>query len=436
MENNANYAVVGALATAVIVALFAFVYWFAAPSANVENKPYDIVFTGTVSGVTRGTEVQFNGIKVGQVVSVALDTADSNRVIARVDVVSTAPVRADTRVQMGFQGLTGSGSIQFSGGTDPAGEPPIGAGGVPTLYAEVSNFQSILDGLASTVNGAATAVTRINTMLDENDARISSTLSNVETFSAALSANSDGIEQFLSSMSEVGAEIGPMAAEIKTLSADLRGLVEAIPPEQVTKAVGDITTFTDSLARNSPQIDQFFSTTTTLADNLTELSKGLSASVAVIDQVAAEIDPAIIGRVMANVDSFSNSLGGSAGQIDNIVANVNTFSDGMVAALKRVDAILARIDSSVSGDAGEGMFAEIGAAATSVKQLADQLNSSTSVLASKLNDFAAGGLSQYSALAVDARATLQRLDRVVRNLENNPQGLIFGGDTVREYNKR
>jgi len=45
-------------------------------------------------------------------------------------------------------------------------------------------------------------------------------------------------------------------------------------------------------------------------------------------------------------------------------------------------------------------------------------------------------LPGYASLAQEARATLQQLDRVVRNLESNPQGLIFGGDTVREYNKR
>ena len=531
MENNANYALVGALATAVLVALFGFVYWFAGPTSNVATKPYDVVFTGTVSGITRGTDVQFNGLKVGQVNSVVLDPTDTNRVLARIEVGAGTPVKADTRVMMGFQGLTGSGSVQLSGGSAAAGEPPVPAGAtVPVLYAETSNFQSILDGLSATANGAATAVNRLNSLLDTNDTKLNATIANIESFSAALAANSDGVQSFLASVSDAGKQIGPMADEISSLSADLRGLVQAVPPAQVAKAVADVTTFTDSLARNSSEIDEFFATTSVLANNLTELTKGLSASVAVIDQVAAEIDPTAIGRVLANVDTFSgqmtamstdlrgildampaakvasvvdnvstftgtlarnsdqldtflsalaglpekvngiiDGLSASVGVIDQVtaeidpklvgrvLANVDTFSarlgdnadnvDTVIAnatslttqlnnSAGRIDSILAKVDGVVSSAEGQGMFDQIASAATSVRKLADQLNASTAGIAVGLNNFTSRGLTEYSALAAEARATLQRLDRVVRNLENNPQSLIFGGETVRDYNKR
>lgn len=531
MENNANYALVGVMASAVIVALFAFVYWFAGPSGSATTKPYDVIFTGTVSGIARGTDVLFNGIKVGQVNAVALDPNDTNRVIARIEVDAGAPVKADTRVLMGFQGLTGVGSVQLAGGTQAAGEPvPAPGSTVPTLYADVSDFQSILDGLSATVNGASSAVDRINGILDDNDTRLNATIENVETFSAALANNAEGVDEFLATISEAGREIGPMATEIRTLSTDLRGLVDAVPPEQVAKAVADVTTFTDSLARNSGQIDEFFATTSVLANNLTELTQGLSKSVAVIDQVAAEVDPAVIGRVLdnvdafssqinvltadlqsvldavppervasvvdsvavfsdalarnsgqidgfvtaiaalpekvtglidglssgvemidqvaaeidpevvgrvlANVDAFSTRLGDNADNVDIIMANATTLSDSLNTSAEQIQAILAKVDDVVSSEEGQGMFAQITAAAESVRALADQLNASTAGIAVGLNNFTSRGLTQYSALAAEARATLQRFDRVVRNLEENPQGLIFGGDTVRDYNKQ
>lgn len=538
MENNANYAVVGALATAVLVALFGFIYWFAAPSSNVVVKPYEIVFTGTVSGVARGTEVQFNGIRIGQVTAVGLDPTNSKQVVARIEVEMSSPVRADTKVATGFQGLTGGGSVQLTGGTEEAGEPQVGPGRTaPTLYAEVSDFQSILDGMASTINGASTAVSRINTLLDANDARIDSTLANIETFSNALASNADGVETFLGTVSDVGQQIGPMADEITRLSSRLTALVDAVPPEKITEVVDNVTTFSDTLASNSDKINTFFDTTTTLSQNLTELTNGLSASVEVIDQVAAQIDPEVIGRVMTNVDKFSTALGDSsddiatltadistlvaaippaqvaqvvtnittftnamatnAGELDRIFASASTLSDTLIdlsgnvatslgnidkivnsvdtAAIQRVvgnidefstslnantadidaivantnrftaaindsmaqvDAILAKVNDTVSGADSDGLFDDIGAAARSVQAAADQITRSTAQVAGGLNEFTSGGLSQYSALAVDARETLQRLDRVVRNLENNPQGLIFGGETVRDYNKQ
>jgi phospholipid/cholesterol/gamma-HCH transport system substrate-binding protein len=458
MENNANYALVGALATAVVIALFGFIYWFAGPSSSIAMKPFDVVFTGTVSGIGKGTDVLFNGIKVGQVQTVELDPTDSKRVVARIEVVADAPVRADTRALMGFQGLTGVGSVQLSGGTQEAGEPAVGQGRTaPTLYAEVSDFQSILDGLSTTINGASTAVTRLNGFLDENDERLNNTIANAETFSSALASNADGVEALMASLSETGKQIGPMTEQITALSKDLRGLVNAVPPERVSKAVADVSVFTESLARNSDKIDEFFSTTEVLAANLKELTQGLSASVAVIDQVAAEIDPKVVGRVIsnvdkfaarlsensenfdtivANVDKFASRLGDNADNFDTIAANATKLSEQLVASAARIDDVIANVDGLVTSPEGKGLFNEISAAAMSVRVLADQLNTSTTKIGQGLNNFTSRGLSEYTSLAVDARQTLQRLDRVVRNLENNPQGLIFGGETVREYNKR
>jgi phospholipid/cholesterol/gamma-HCH transport system substrate-binding protein len=629
MENNANYALVGALSTLIVLALLGFVYWFAGPASNIALKPYNVVFTGAVSGVANGTDVLFNGIKVGQVTDIGLDPDDANRVVARVEVGTNTPVKADTKVLLGIQGLTGIGSVQFTGGSNAAGEPvPAPGETIPTLYAERSDFQSLLDGATATINGASTAVSRLNTFLDANESKLNTTVGNIEAFSGALASNSAGVETFLASISEAGRQIGPMAGDIRTLSADLRSLVKAIPPEQVTKVLGDVSTFSDSLARNAGQVDTFFATgteaannlkaiseelrpsvaainqitsqvdpetvgrmvgnidkfstrlgenadnvdaivanvtalsaqvakvaadvdsftaslsrnagqvdglftkttavvtnleeisnglkpsvaaineitrqvdpavvgrmvgnidkfstrlgenadnvdaivgnvtalsaqvakvvadvdifttslsrnagevdgffttTTAVATNLKEISDELRPSVAAINQITSQVDPETVGRVVANIDSFSSKLGENAGNVDTIVANVTALSRSLNDSATKVEAILARVDGVVANADNDGMFAEITEAAKSVRALANQLNASTTGIAAGLNNFTSRGLAEYSTLAVEARATLQRLDRVVRNLEANPQSLVFGGETVREYNKR
>jgi len=537
MENDANYALVGVISTAIIVALFGFIYWFAGPASNVATKQYNVIFTGTVTGITNGTDVLFNGIKIGQVTEITLDPNNTNRVIARIEVTENIPVKTDTRVLLSVQGLTGIGSIQLSGGTKEAGEPvPPPGETIPVLYAEKSDFQSILDGLTTTISGAADTVEQLNKFLAQNDTKLSASIDNIQTFSSALAANSDGMESFLSSLAQAGKEIGPMAGEIKTLSADVRALVAAVPPEQVTKVMSNVTTFSDSLANSSGKIDEVFASassaaktlndvaeglkptvatiervttqidavtktidpqavgrvvsnmdtfSTTLANNnenfntivasvndlskslnasatriegildrnegqidtfvasasgaaknINDVAEGLKPSIVALDQVTKQIDPQTVGRVMANVDKFSTTLGENTDDINTIVANVTELSKSLNASAARIDGILTRVNGVVAGANDQGMFAEITEAAKSVRALADQLNSSTSQIASGLNNFTSQGLSQYSALAIEARNTLSRLDKVVRNLEQNPQSLVFGGDTVREYNKR
>ncbi|MBU1304245.1 MAG: MCE family protein [Alphaproteobacteria bacterium] len=531
MENKANYATVGALATAVLIAFFGFVFWFAAPASNTRTASYEVIFTGTVSGIGAGTEVQFNGIKIGQVRSVGLDPTDISRVIARIDIDAAIPVKADTKALMGFQGLTGVGSLQLSGGTEAAGPPPTEPGrDVPTLYAKVSDFQSILDGLSTTINGTATAVDRLNGFLDANDAKLNDTITNVATFTDALAANADGVKDALATIAAAGKQVGPMADQISSLSSKLGELADAIPPERVTQVVDNVATFSDTLSRNSDKVDEFFAAASTISDNLTAMSATLSTSVdridavtaaidpeavsrvvanvdsfstqlgplttdvkaliaaappekvnavvtdlatfsdslarnskqvdsffaavdtlstgvtdmmaqldpavAKINQIAAQIDPTLVSRALGNVDSFAAKLGDNSENVDTIVANLTDISNSLVGSVAKVDEILTKVDKSVAGADDQGLFTQIGDAADSIRKLADQLNTSTASIAVGLNNFTSQGLPNFTALAQDARATLQRLDRVVRNLENNPQGLIFGGDTVRDYNKR
>ena len=67
MERNANYALVGLISTILLIAMIVFVFWLANFAFSAKYDTYQVVFHGPVSGLTRGGDVQFNGIKVGEV---------------------------------------------------------------------------------------------------------------------------------------------------------------------------------------------------------------------------------------------------------------------------------------------------------------------------------------------------------------------------------
>ena len=237
-------------------------------------------------------------------------------------------------------------------------------------------------------------------------------------------------------VSRIVANVDDVSSKVGGLTTQLQDILAAVPPEKVATVVADVSTFTDSLARNADEIDSLFAATGTLSEGITTMVKNLDPAVVKINQVAAQIDPQLINRVLGNVDQFTTKLGSKSEDVDAIVDNLNEVSSSLVGSADKVNEILAKVDSSVTNAEGEGVFEQIGAAAVSIQKLADQLNASTASIAVGLNNFTSNGLPGYASLAQEARATLQRLDRVVRNLESNPQGLIFGGDTVREYNKR
>ena len=67
-------------------------------------------FVGSVSGLRTGSAVLFNGIRVGRVSGLGLDAHDLHKVVAAISVERAVPVRADTKVALAYQGLTGLAS--------------------------------------------------------------------------------------------------------------------------------------------------------------------------------------------------------------------------------------------------------------------------------------------------------------------------------------
>src|SRR4029450_8629213 len=123
METRANYVLIGAFTLAVIAAAFGFVLWFQSLHSAKQRSPLRVVFEGPASGLRNGGNVNFNGIRIGEVISVKLD--NPRRVVALAMIENKAPLRKDTTVGLEFQGLTGVAAISSKGGAEAA---PPGAG--------------------------------------------------------------------------------------------------------------------------------------------------------------------------------------------------------------------------------------------------------------------------------------------------------------------
>ena len=105
METRAHHVLIGLFTLLVVSAALIFALWLGKSDADRQFEVYDIVFQEAVSGLSKGGTVEFNGIKIGDVVSLRLDPEDAHRVIARVRVDSTAPVRS-TAVSLGGRAAT------------------------------------------------------------------------------------------------------------------------------------------------------------------------------------------------------------------------------------------------------------------------------------------------------------------------------------------
>ena len=81
---------------------------------------------------------------------------DPRRVVAVIALDRTMPVRADTKVALAFQGLTGLADVSLAGGSLDAAPLVADAGGLPTIYAD-ANATADLTQAARTCSHASTA---------------------------------------------------------------------------------------------------------------------------------------------------------------------------------------------------------------------------------------------------------------------------------------
>ena len=214
METRANYVLIGSFTLAVIAAAFGFVLWFQSLHTTKQRDPLRIVFEGPAAGLRNGGSVNFNGIRIGEVISVKLD--NPRRVVALALVEKNAPIRKDTVVGLEFQGLTGVAAISLKGGEEAAPPVPLDEDGVPVLTADPNRLQDVTEAIRGTLQN-------INKIVADNQVAVKNSLANLETFTQSLSRNSEKIDNIMARLDGVMGKADNLMLGLNTLAGGKEG---------------------------------------------------------------------------------------------------------------------------------------------------------------------------------------------------------------------
>lgn len=549
MESRANYAVIGGFVLIMLTIGLLFLAWLSNIGQTQRQAEVRVVFSGAVTGLSTGSAVLFNGIKIGEVRTLSLDEKDPRTVIAVIRVSRDVPLKTDTRATLSYQGLTGAATLQLEGGSRNA--PTLfdsASDGMPTMPAEISPFQDILESARNVLTRADSAMAAIDDFITENGPAFNRTVNNVEKFSAALADNSDGISKAMASISSAADAIGDISRDLKGAAAQVTRILDAVEPAKVTEVVDRLTTASQRLdavlartetiangidpeavngvindianaaktldetvgdaktilAAVDPQsVDRLVKSVTDTSDGLRATAARADALLAAVDtdkvksvvtavetasqniaavsgsfdgvvdsarqtldaaqQVVTAVDPAKVRATVTDVSDFAAMLKGYKPQIDAVMDDVNhasaslarlgdtiderrpdvdrivrdtrTLAEQLNGIATRADGVLQKIDGYVTGD-GQGLVAEATAAAKSIREVADKLNSQIGPITDNVSRFSSRGLESVVALVDQGRQALARLDRVLQGVEKNPQQFIFGGQGVPVYSPR
>jgi phospholipid/cholesterol/gamma-HCH transport system substrate-binding protein len=217
METRANYVMIGLFTLGVILAGFLFVFWAAGRDTRALTS-YRILFTGSVSGLARGSSVFYNGIKIGEVTTISLLPADPGKVVAFVTIDAKTPVNEDTKARLEFQGLTGVAAIQMTGGNPQSKRLIVeDLANPPMITAERSELQDLLESARRLSARADDVLGHAEKLFSDNEGAVSETMRNIETFSRSLAAYPDSLSRILNSTASATESI----ADVSVKAGDL-----------------------------------------------------------------------------------------------------------------------------------------------------------------------------------------------------------------------
>lgn len=204
METRAHHVLIGLFTLLAAGAAVVFAIWLGNTATSSEYDEYVVVFNEAVTGLSRGSTVQYSGIRVGDITELGLDPEDPRRVLATVRIESSVPIKEDTRARLSFTGITGTSVIELSHGTPES--PPLRSeeGEPPVIVASPSPISTLLangEDLVTNVNQLVAAARSI--VSEENVNRISSMLESIDGAAQNMSTQSENVGVLIEELTQV-----------------------------------------------------------------------------------------------------------------------------------------------------------------------------------------------------------------------------------------
>ena len=198
METRSNALFVGTIVIILTFSLIAFMAWIGQHNWSKSKSFYTIYFETSVTGLLEGSAVEYQGVHIGVVDEIALETTPIDRVRVTVSVNPSIVIKQGTLASLQLQGLTGNRVIRLKAPRQPSialktppGEP------YPVIQSIRAPFDDAIEQLPEMLKKVSDAAQAVSTfMRDENQQRFSRILEHVEHVSAKAPEAINTMDQF------------------------------------------------------------------------------------------------------------------------------------------------------------------------------------------------------------------------------------------------
>jgi len=295
METRAHYVAVGAFVLAVIIAGFVAVVSLGRVEFAQDLKRYYIFFRGSVSGLSRGSLVQYNGISVGRVLDIRVDPDDLEKIEVTVEIdTKVVKIKTDARAFVDTNLLSGVATIQIRGGTREAPDLVAEAGHkYPVIAAGSSVFQRVSETGPQLLERLMVAVDNLNDLLNEQNRKaVSESLQNVRAITEAFVAPSKEVSELVANANAAVREMTTLLDHIDQSYANKGGL-----KDEASQALNDFDRLAKGLIDTNRQLQQV------LQENRPGLHEFTQATLAQVGNLVSDMQ-----RFIAGLSRFVSSV--------------------------------------------------------------------------------------------------------------------------------
>ncbi len=430
METRANYILIGAFTLAGILGVFGFFLWLAKFEVNRQYAYYDVLFEN-VSGLSAAGGVSFNGLPVGQVVSLRLDEGDPSKVRVKLEVDADIPVTSETVAQLQSLGVTGVGYVELTGGSVNAQRLPENS----VIKSKRSTIQSLFEGAPKVLDQAIVLLEDLSAVVDEKNRKaVSDILNNLASASGRLDNTLSDFESLSKDISGAAKNIGAFTDRLDQLAdtADttLKAGTDTLQSIKTASdsAVGALDEAKTTLATADQVLKQdikpFLDRGSQLAERLIGLSDEGSVALGVISETVLNAN-STLATISSTMDTANGALASAERAFDSANRVMDEDVSVVVEDIRNAANQVAETVSNVT-ERIDKISDDILNASKSASELLETIDGIVQDNRRQVSDFLRVGLPQFVRFIEESQRLVISLDRLVDKVERDPARFLLG----------
>ena len=264
MEPKVNYTLVGLFIALLGAATVAGVLWLSRTDYRGVYDRYYTFMGESVSGLSRDSYVRYQGVEIGRVKEIALDSQNPEQVRLALDIARGTPVKEDTVAVLESQGLTGITTVNLRGGSSASPLLKTKPGEhYPVIKSQPSFYSQMSDNLSRVMTNEHVPALLANINDLTQDARAVVDIQTRADLKRAIAALAQVTQALALHQAELTSSIKQSEIAATRFAALAKKLDERLPEllEQASTNLNSLKNMTDEVARAGAAMNSTLSDT-------------------------------------------------------------------------------------------------------------------------------------------------------------------------------